>query len=179
MSVFSDNLKEARLKAGLTRKDMASKLNISVVAYGNYETGEREPKLANLVAIADILNISIDKLIGHEFNEYEYYKKVVESIKAPFIYDEAMIQGYEVIENEQGINVRSYWVSDNVGFDSDPPLGNCIFNDRADFCNNIKEALNYTKIPVNNAKNYWLNDWFVRRNLGFCLLEHKPYGEKK
>ena len=177
MSVFSDNLKEARLKAGLTRKDLASKLNISVVAYGNYETGEREPKLANLVAIANILNISINKLMGYEFDEYEHYKTIVESIKAPFLFDESMIQGYKVIENEQGINVKPYWISNNTGF-GDDPLGCCIFKDKDDFCKNIKEAIEYTKIPRGNALNYWLNDWLVRHELGFTLFNHKLYGEK-
>ena len=40
-------------------------------AYGNYENGEREPKLDILIKIAAALHVSVDDLLGYKVDEYE------------------------------------------------------------------------------------------------------------
>lgn len=66
---FKENLKQYRLALSLTQKDMAKNLGISERGYRYYEMGTREPNLSTLVQIADVLNVSLDKLIGRDFSE--------------------------------------------------------------------------------------------------------------
>lgn len=85
MSIFSENLKAGRERAGLSRQDMADTLEISVSAYGNYETGYRAPKLEMLPVIAKKLSTSIDELLGYntpseERDLFAECKKLIESV---------------------------------------------------------------------------------------------------
>ena len=85
MSIFSENLKAGRERAGLSRQDMADTLGISVSAYGNYETGYRAPKLEMLPVIAEKLSTSIDELLGYntpseERDLFAECKKLIESV---------------------------------------------------------------------------------------------------
>lgn len=53
---------EARVKAGLTQKDVANKIGIAVSNYQKYEYGERTPKAQLLEKLAKVLNVDIDVL---------------------------------------------------------------------------------------------------------------------
>ena len=55
-----------RMKRRLTQQAMADKLQISLNAYQKYEQAERSPSLECLVRIADILDVSIDYLLGRD-----------------------------------------------------------------------------------------------------------------
>lgn len=66
MSIFSDNLRKQRERAGLTRQQMADVLHITANGYGLYETGRSEPKLDALVEIASTLRVSTDELLGYD-----------------------------------------------------------------------------------------------------------------
>lgn len=63
---FGSTLKELRLQAGLTQKQLAVRMNItkSVVSY--YELGERCPSPEVLTKIAAIFHVSTDYLLGIE-----------------------------------------------------------------------------------------------------------------
>lgn len=63
--VFHARLKEAREKAGMTQKALADKINVSVQTISVYER-EKLPTLENLVLITEILNVSVDWLLGKE-----------------------------------------------------------------------------------------------------------------
>lgn len=65
MKTFSDKLKELRVDAGLTQKQLAEKLNIRQQSYARYENGEGEPNLETLVMISKIFDVSIDYLLGN------------------------------------------------------------------------------------------------------------------
>lgn len=62
---FSERLKDLRKQAGLTQVDVAEKLGISQPAYASWERGVKKPTQENLVKIAQILNVSIDYLVGN------------------------------------------------------------------------------------------------------------------
>ena len=62
---FSERLKKLRKDAGLTQVDVAEKLGISQPAYASWERGVKKPTQENLVKIAQILNVSIDYLVGN------------------------------------------------------------------------------------------------------------------
>ena len=62
---FSERLKDLRKQAELTQVDVAEKLGISQPAYASWERGVKKPTQDNLVKIAQILNVSIDYLVGN------------------------------------------------------------------------------------------------------------------
>ena len=60
---FSEKLNTERKARGIPARLMAESIGIELRSYRNYESGDREPSLAVLVKIADILNISLDELL--------------------------------------------------------------------------------------------------------------------
>lgn len=65
---FSERLKKLRKQAHLTQVDIAEKLGISQPAYASWERGIKKPTQENLVKIAQILNVSVDYLVGNSDN---------------------------------------------------------------------------------------------------------------
>ena len=57
-------LKELRKKKGISQLRLATELNTTQNTISRYETGEREPGIAELIKIADYFNVSVDYLIG-------------------------------------------------------------------------------------------------------------------
>jgi transcriptional regulator with XRE-family HTH domain len=66
MTDFSLQLRRLRTNAGLTQAQLAQKLSLSGQAISTWELGSREPSLDDLVKIADILDCSLDYLIGRD-----------------------------------------------------------------------------------------------------------------
>ncbi|PWM77023.1 MAG: transcriptional regulator [Phascolarctobacterium sp.] len=64
----SERLRYLRIKAGYSQQDMANKLNINRTTYVKYETGDSKP-LRKLTEIASIFNVTVDYLLGNEFNQ--------------------------------------------------------------------------------------------------------------
>ncbi|MGT2816076.1 helix-turn-helix domain-containing protein [Streptococcus intermedius] len=63
--MFTERLKALRKEAGLTQKEIASKLNISQAAYAQWENGVKRPARENLTTLANILKTSTDYLLGN------------------------------------------------------------------------------------------------------------------
>lgn len=62
---FSERLKELRKQAGLTQVELAGKLGIVQSSYADWERGKKKPTQENLVKIAQILNVTVDYLVGN------------------------------------------------------------------------------------------------------------------
>lgn len=76
-SIFGEKLRNAREKKGLKQSQMARFLSVSPTSYTNYEKGEREPSLKNLIKISELLDVSIDSLlINKPTSELEEAKKI-------------------------------------------------------------------------------------------------------
>lgn len=61
--MFNKRLRSLRMASKITQQGMADALGLSLNAYQKYEQAEREPPLATLVRISDILNVSLDYLL--------------------------------------------------------------------------------------------------------------------
>lgn len=61
---FNENLKEARLKSGLSQKDLSENIGVAKSTYSLYESGKREPNVDTIKKIASALNVSADTLLG-------------------------------------------------------------------------------------------------------------------
>lgn len=61
---FAENLKMLRKWKGIGQRELASILQISTKTVSHWETGYTEPSIAQLIAMADYFDISIDELVG-------------------------------------------------------------------------------------------------------------------
>ncbi len=58
------NIKDIRMRRGLTQSEVASALGVSSVVYSRYETGTRQPPIDAIIQMADIFECSVDHLLG-------------------------------------------------------------------------------------------------------------------
>lgn len=61
-------LKELREKRHLSQVFLGMELNMAQNTISQYETGEREPGIAELIAIADYFGVSVDYLLERTDN---------------------------------------------------------------------------------------------------------------
>lgn len=66
MTIFTERLKELRLKKGLTQTELGEKVGVKQNTFTNWEKGNREPSFENLIKLADLLEVSLDWLFGRE-----------------------------------------------------------------------------------------------------------------
>ena len=76
-------LKELREKKKYTMQELADLLNISRSTVSLYESRKRQPDFKTLKQIADIFNVSVDYLLGHETNNVEFASLKKDYIKIP------------------------------------------------------------------------------------------------
>ncbi len=57
-------IKELRKEKGITQLKLAMELHMAQNTVSRYESGEREPGIAELVRLADYFGVSIDYLVG-------------------------------------------------------------------------------------------------------------------
>ncbi|MBP5694569.1 MAG: helix-turn-helix transcriptional regulator [Bacilli bacterium] len=63
---FNERLKVFRKRAGLSQEQFASALNVKQYNVSDYEVGRSEPSIDLLIKIAQVLEVSIDELVGNE-----------------------------------------------------------------------------------------------------------------
>ena len=61
---MNENLKNARKAARLTQAELASKIGITQSGYSDWERGETKIDSASLAKLSEILEVSIDYLVG-------------------------------------------------------------------------------------------------------------------
>ena len=64
MSAFSERLLQLRKSKGMSQTALAKEIGVSSRIYQEYEYGKSEPKMSNLVSIADFFGVSMDYLSG-------------------------------------------------------------------------------------------------------------------
>ena len=60
------NLKDRRIKMGMTQKDLADKMNVTFQTISKWENDENEPDLATLKKLASLYGCSLDELLDFE-----------------------------------------------------------------------------------------------------------------
>jgi len=63
-NLFSKNLKAMRLDKNFSQKKLASMIDVSQQCVSEWENGNNEPTLTSLWKLSDVLEISIDELVG-------------------------------------------------------------------------------------------------------------------
>jgi len=64
--MFNDRLRSTRLHRKYTQQQMAELLHIATRNYQKYEQGATTPPYETLVTLSDILDISVDYLLGRD-----------------------------------------------------------------------------------------------------------------
>lgn len=82
LPAFSQRLSEARRNTGLSAEKFAEKYNYGVSTYTSWEkpSSGKEPEYATLVELADILNVSVDFLLGRDENPNPKMKHISEYV---------------------------------------------------------------------------------------------------
>ena len=81
MSNFAENLKNLRKEKNLTQSDLAEKLFTSPQTISRWESGDGEPSLDLLISLAEILDVSADRLIsGKSVPEPELFDGIAQYI---------------------------------------------------------------------------------------------------
>lgn len=102
------NIKKFRKEKGLTQKELAEKIGkatITVrkyeasdtrVSIGNYERGDREPKIGTIQAIADALGVSVEVLITGQKQQVEIIEKDINQFSTDELLKEIVKRGFEI-----------------------------------------------------------------------------------
>ncbi|WP_273720511.1 helix-turn-helix transcriptional regulator, partial [Leuconostoc mesenteroides] len=78
---FAQVIKDKRLEYSMTQSELAEKLFVSNKTISNWETGKTMPDLDNVLYIAKVLHISLDKMLLEDNNMVDHVKRIQE-IKA-------------------------------------------------------------------------------------------------
>lgn len=63
---FPLRLKALRERQQMDRKTLAELIGLSKNVIGQYESGEKDPSVRSLIALADYFHVSVDYLLGRE-----------------------------------------------------------------------------------------------------------------
>lgn len=61
---FATNLKHLRIQSGMTQEELAKKMDKDYSTIGKWELGQRSPIMTDVIKIADIFQVSLEKLFG-------------------------------------------------------------------------------------------------------------------
>ena len=82
---FGERLKIALVTSGMSQKELADKMGMTQGAISRYFNGEREPDIANLIKLCNILHTSSDFLLGIDESyakmSAESYSSAIKTIK--------------------------------------------------------------------------------------------------
>ena len=69
MKILKNLLKEQRIKAGLSQREVAEKINITQDGYSKIERGDKNPSLKTFSKLAAILDIDMNILKDNNFDK--------------------------------------------------------------------------------------------------------------
>lgn len=75
--MLKDNIKKARLDAGLTQLEVAEKLGVAQAQYARWENGGRNPKDETVEKLSEIFGVSFDYLKGRN----DGLEEIIEMLK--------------------------------------------------------------------------------------------------
>lgn len=114
---IGENIKRIRLEKGWKQSDLAEKSNISRVAIGNYERGDRMPNIEILNKIAEALNVTLDDL--YKVNK-TLSKKLVDELEYPILKTYGPKDTLEILSTE--LEIEYSLLDDCLNNDKDLPI---------------------------------------------------------
>lgn len=71
MKTIGEHMKDARRDAGFSIDKLSEVSGVNARTIQNYESNRSNPSAFNLIALADVLGMSIDEYIGHQVGAAE------------------------------------------------------------------------------------------------------------
>ena len=68
--MFNKNLKYYRLKQNMSKKELASLVNVTPMAITHYESGERRPNMETIKALASALGVRVSDFLSRRNERY-------------------------------------------------------------------------------------------------------------
>lgn len=69
---IQSNIRALRRKAGMTQKDLASKLDKTQMTVGDYERGRATPPLPVILQLCEIFDVDLQTLVHHDIENDGY-----------------------------------------------------------------------------------------------------------
>lgn len=69
---FNNRLYQLRKQKGLSQEELANRLNVSRQTVSKWEVGDSTPDMEKLVAMSDLFNVSLDKLVMGKEDEVKF-----------------------------------------------------------------------------------------------------------
>lgn len=70
-------IKKLRVEKGLTQDELAEKLSVTRQAVSNWENGKTQPDIETLTKLAEIFDVSVEKIIYGKEKKARWYFKVI------------------------------------------------------------------------------------------------------
>mgnify|MGYP002796738836 CR=1 FL=1 len=82
---FASNLRHLRIQAGMTQEELAKKMDKDYSTIGKWELGLRSPIMTDVIKIAELFQVSLEKLIGQSmiYDNAELVELETDIIKIP------------------------------------------------------------------------------------------------
>ncbi|MBN2546072.1 MAG: helix-turn-helix transcriptional regulator [Spirochaetes bacterium] len=81
LEFFGKNLEKIRKLKGITQKELAEKIGVTQRVISHYESNVKSPPLKYIILIADVLQVSLDTLVGNKPIKYEFDTRIAKRIK--------------------------------------------------------------------------------------------------
>ena len=100
-------LKELRLNKSLSQSEMAKKINLTQQTYSDYERGKTNPDIETLITIANILETTIDYLLGRsdDFGNVSIQQKSPSSLTPE---EQKLLENYRSLPREERSQASEY-----------------------------------------------------------------------
>lgn len=88
MKILANNIRALRHQHSWSQEDVANKLGISIPAFSKIETGVTDVNLSRIEQIANVLGVSVARLLSENEEEYvteDPQKELIDSIKQKVI----------------------------------------------------------------------------------------------
>lgn len=112
---FHEILIQTRKAQGLSQEQLAAQVGVSRQAVSKWETGDAQPDLAKLLALAGALNMSLDALCGREETANENEVAQSEGPKKP-----RMLRAVAIILIAAALLCASFFVGTRFGWRIEP-----------------------------------------------------------
>ena len=111
---IGDRLREERVKAGISQRELARRLGLSASMISQLESGLSKPSVGTLYAIVTELNLSLDRVIrGEDFDEPASEGPAVDRPVSPLVHPEDR----QVIDLASGVTWEELSPSSEAGVD--------------------------------------------------------------
>lgn len=103
---LEEQIRNYRKQAGMSQEQMADKIGVSRQAITKWENGTGIPDISNLVAIAELFQVSLDELLSNEKSSKRQSEFLYESITE---YDIDGTKNFDMkLGGAHGVAIRSY-----------------------------------------------------------------------